>query len=244
MVKKKQVETKKPKDLKKEIEDKTFGMKNKKKSREVKKAIERINVQPKVNKKQEEEITLVQPRAPIGVDPKTIPCVYYLNKLCTKGDKCKYGHEKKKQEVVDDKKEEAPKSKLVCRFLIDAINNNELMTNWKCPDPSCKDIHKLTEVGDVEISLEEFIELKRQSVDVNYKTLTEETFNEWKIKKKKEEEVHKKKIEAMKKGTSGMDLFKERPDIFVDDEEVTEVNYNERCEEDEELIEGIKNIEL
>jgi len=35
---------------------------------------------------------IVQPKAPIGVDPKSIVCEFFKKGLCTKGDKCKYSH--------------------------------------------------------------------------------------------------------------------------------------------------------
>lgn len=236
--KKKNEKPKSAKDIKKEIEDKSFGMKNKKKSREIKKQFDKIQTSQAIEKKKkqqqedENKIILIQPKAPIGTDPKTIPCVYFLNKMCTKGDKCKYGHEKQTV-VVETAISEENKSKLVCRFLIDAINEGQLVTNWKCPDLRCKDIHKLSEAGNIEISLEEFIELKRQTLS-DEPFLTEESFKAWKEKKKKEDEIHKKKVKAMKEGLTGSDLFKANPDLFVDDEEALECDYKERNYENEE----------
>jgi hypothetical protein len=237
---KKNEKPKSAKEAKKEIEDKTFGMKNKKKSREIKKQIDKINtttaVERKMKKVQEEanRPVLVQPKAPIGTDPKTIPCVYFINKMCEKGDKCKYGHEKKVIHVIEDDKPEEPHSKLVCRFLIDAINQGHCLNTWKCPNLNCKDIHKLKEVGDIEISLEEFIELTRQTLGDELTPLTEESFKKWKDQKKLEEELHKKRVKALKEGLSGADLFKERPDVFVDDDEAADVDYKERNYSDEE----------
>ncbi|EJW02596.1 hypothetical protein EDEG_02993 [Edhazardia aedis USNM 41457] len=238
---KKNEKPKTAKEVKKEIEDKTFGMKNKKKSREVKKQIDKISTIQQVEKKKKKEeleknrIHLVQPKAPAGVDPKTIPCVYYLNQMCEKGDKCKYGHEKKliKQEIETEKVEDE-QSKLVCRFLVDAINEGQYLKNWKCPNDRCKDIHKLNEVGDTEITLEEFIELSRQTLSEKLTPLTEETFKRWKEKRKREDELHKKRVDALKKGISGTALFKERPDVFVDDEEAVDVDYKERNYKEED----------
>ncbi|KAM0673805.1 Translation machinery-associated protein 46 [Gurleya vavrai] len=232
MAQKKNEKPKSAKDQKKEIEDKMFGMKNKKKNRDLQKQIEKININEKKQKPKEERIALIQPKAPIGTDPKEIMCVYYLNKMCDKGDKCKYGHEKKKIEQIVEKEEEISKNKLVCRFLIDAINDGQLTKNWECPNVNCKDIHKLVEVGDVEISLEEFIELKRQNV-VEEDFITEESFKQWKHKKKMEDEEHKRRVKMMKEGITGSELFREKPEMFVDDEEALECDYNERNYSDE-----------
>lgn len=224
-------EQKSTKEQKKEIEDKSFGQKNKKKSRELQKQIEKINLKEKQQKQPEIKIKFVQPKAPIGTDPKDIMCVYFLNKMCDKGDKCKYGHEKKKveQKVVIEQNT----TRLVCRFLVDAINEGQMTKNWECPNRDCQDIHKLVEVGDVEISLEEFIELKRQSIEEE-ELLTEDTFKEWKERKRKENEEHKRRVKLMRDGVSGTELFKERPDMFVDDDEALECDYNERNYIDDE----------
>lgn len=228
--KKKVDKSKKPVDAKKDLEDKTFGMKNKKKNRDLKKQIEKLTVTKK--KEEPEKIKLNQPKAPIGVDPKSIMCVYYLNKMCDKGDKCKYGHEKPK--IV---KQEHAQSDLVCRFLIDALNENTYSANWVCPI-NCKDIHELKNMED-KLSLEEFIEIRRLGCEGE--PMTKEEFVEWKRKKKLEDEMHKMRVKAMKSGLTGTDLFKERPDVFVDDEEALEVDYTERNyetdEEDEEQTE-------
>ncbi|KAM0678726.1 Translation machinery-associated protein 46 [Binucleata daphniae] len=221
------------KDQKKEIEDKSFGQKNKKKSRELQKQFEKITIKEKIQKSNETTnvIKLVQPKAPIGTDPKEIMCVYYLNKMCEKGDKCKYGHEKKKiEEKIEEKKIEG---RLVCRFLIDAINQGQLTKNWECPNINCQDIHKLVEVGDVEISLEEFIELKRQSIEEE-EMLTEEVFMKWKENKKRENEEHKRRVKLMQEGVSGSELFKAKPEMFIDDEEALDCDYNERNYSEEE----------
>jgi len=98
---------------KKIVEDKTFGLKNKNKSKTVQKFIKGVQAQvgtkdrgmPPIDKKEkqkEEERkkfetdlfkpVVVQPKAPIGVDPKSILCEFFKKGICTKGDKCKYSH--------------------------------------------------------------------------------------------------------------------------------------------------------
>ncbi|KAG6506159.1 hypothetical protein ZIOFF_031477 [Zingiber officinale] len=115
------------------VEDKTFGLKNKKKSKNVQRYVQNLQqaVQPKpdaskiaVKKKKEEEaarekelndlfkIAVSQPKVPVGVDPKSIVCEYYKVGQCMKGFKCKFSHDlnvQRKGEKIDlysDKRDE------------------------------------------------------------------------------------------------------------------------------------------
>ncbi|THG05858.1 hypothetical protein TEA_015601 [Camellia sinensis var. sinensis] len=115
------------------VEDKTFGLKNKNKSKNVQKYVQSLqqNVQPKpdpsklaAKKKKEEEkarekelndlfkIAVVQPKVPVGVDPKSIVCEFYKVGQCVKGFKCKFSHDlnvQRKGEKIDiysDKRDE------------------------------------------------------------------------------------------------------------------------------------------
>jgi len=60
----------------------------------------------------------VQPKAPIGVDPKSIVCEFFKKGLCTKGDRCKYSHnleQTRKAEKIDiytDRREVGGKDEL------------------------------------------------------------------------------------------------------------------------------------
>lgn len=101
------------------VEDKTFGLKNKNKSKAVQKYVQTLQAganqsakqkrldaqQPshKEKKKAEEErkkelnalfaMAIKQPKVPAGVDPKSIVCEYYRHGQCTKGFKCKFSHD-------------------------------------------------------------------------------------------------------------------------------------------------------
>lgn len=103
----------------KAVEDKTFGLKNKNKSKTVQKYVQ--NLQQSVSqaqkqaastdpraaakKKKEEEaarekelndifrVAISQPKVPLGVDPKSIVCEFYRRGQCTKGFKCKFSHD-------------------------------------------------------------------------------------------------------------------------------------------------------
>ncbi|XP_021289984.1 zinc finger CCCH domain-containing protein 11-like [Herrania umbratica] len=107
------------------VEDKTFGLKNKNKSKNVQKYVQNLkqSVQPKPDaskvaqkKKKEEEkakdkelndlfkIAVTQPKVPVGVDPKSILCEFYKVGQCAKGFKCKFSHDlnvQRKGEKID-----------------------------------------------------------------------------------------------------------------------------------------------
>lgn len=107
------------------VEDKTFGLKNKNKSKSVQKYVQALkqNVQPKLDpkkvdakKKKEEEkakekelndlfkVAVSQPKVPVGVDPKSILCEFFKVGQCAKGFKCKFSHDlnvQRKGEKID-----------------------------------------------------------------------------------------------------------------------------------------------
>ncbi|XP_013664355.1 zinc finger CCCH domain-containing protein 21-like [Brassica napus] len=117
----------------KQVEDKTFGLKNKNKSKNVQKYVQSLkqSVQPKpdaskvaAKKKKEEEkareqelnelfkVAISQPKVPVGVDPKSILCEFFKHGQCQKGFKCKFSHDlniQRKGEKIDiysDKRDE------------------------------------------------------------------------------------------------------------------------------------------
>lgn len=99
----------------KKIEDKTFGLKNKKKSKNVQNYIKEVSAQVKgsqsngpkkveMSKKKMKELkdaqmadlfkaAITQPKVPNGVDPKSIVCEFFKHNCCTKGLKCKFAHD-------------------------------------------------------------------------------------------------------------------------------------------------------
>lgn len=107
------------------VEDKTFGLKNKNKSKNVQKYVQSLkqSVQPRpdstqvaVKKKKEEEkarekelndlfkVAVTQPKVPVGVDPKSILCEFFKAGQCQKGFKCKFSHDlniQRKGEKID-----------------------------------------------------------------------------------------------------------------------------------------------
>jgi len=93
------------------IEDKTFGLKNKNKSKQVQKYVQNVTNNVKggkqddpAKKKQEEKDKLereklerdifkpVAQKIPVGVDPKSMLCEFFKKGMCAKGDKCKFSH--------------------------------------------------------------------------------------------------------------------------------------------------------
>lgn len=125
-VSKKQVQ----KEAKQLIEDKTFGLKNKNKSRKVQEYVQQVqkNVNNKakmmleqnkpkqctaeqVKAQKEEERkqqqiallrqTLKQPKVPPGDDPKSYMCIYFQYGCCDKGDKCRFSHGEKPKVMTE-----------------------------------------------------------------------------------------------------------------------------------------------
>ena len=107
------------KKAKPSVDDKTFGMKNKK-GGQAKRQIAQLQAQAKTNKSPEEKkkeaekeqkakekaaaeaakaeaAELFKPvqvqRVPFGVDPKTVLCQFFKNGHCDKGKKCKFSHD-------------------------------------------------------------------------------------------------------------------------------------------------------
>ncbi|EOB13842.1 Zinc finger CCCH domain-containing protein 15 [Nosema bombycis CQ1] len=241
---KQEITQKNLKEMIKELEDKVQQARSKKIKDPLLRQIASLKIKEVELRKEKEaekasKTKAVIQKIPVGADPKTVICQNFINKCCKEGDKCRFSHENIKKK--DEKAESDDTPRQVCRFLIDAINSNEFTSDWVCPFPKCKDIHKLIDLkGDehTELSLEEYLELSRQSLGDNLTPVTEQTFKEWKEKKLKEEEIHRKKVQALASGPKGLELFESKPEMFCDDEEAGDVDYNERCysEEEEEVF--------
>ncbi|KAE9010958.1 hypothetical protein PR003_g15348 [Phytophthora rubi] len=101
----------------KSLEDKTFGLKNKKKSKNVQKYIQEVTKQVKGSnsradrlkeqeakrkkdaKAEQENLkslfaaAITQPKVPPGTDPKSVLCAFFKAGVCTKGTRCKFSHD-------------------------------------------------------------------------------------------------------------------------------------------------------
>lgn len=168
--------------------------------------------------------------------------------------------EKKLEEVVNKKHGEAEKKKaktqIVCKYFLDAIENNKYGWFWVCPNgDGCMYRHALPpgfvlkkdkkkEEKEEEISLEELIENERAALGPNVTRITLETFLAWKKRKRQEkvdramEEMEKKKAD-FKAGkslvVSGREVFEFRPELVDDDDdEADDSRYANEEEEGEE----------
>ncbi|EPR78349.1 hypothetical protein SLOPH_1661 [Spraguea lophii 42_110] len=207
-VKKKKVE-KSAKELKKELEEKSYGQKNKKGSQALKKQLLKLDQAEKHQR--------------IKKDNKA-----------EKAKQAKLDKENKKADVEQVTPVEVPRSKLVCRFLIDALNKN--VTDYKCPI-NCPDIHSLKEVtNDVELSLEEYIELSRLNISTST-PMTEEEFLRWRKKKDMEDKMHSLRVKALSENKTGTSLFCSNPEIFEyecdEEEDVEDIDYKARNESED-----------
>ncbi|KAK4180339.1 hypothetical protein QBC36DRAFT_375169 [Triangularia setosa] len=117
-------------DAKKIVEDKTFGMKNKKgsaaqktiahlqssmrsagsaeqKKKEAEKAAREREKKAAEDAKREAELLLNKPaqiqKVPFGVDPKTVLCIFFKKGNCEKGKKCKFSHDLEVERKVEKK---------------------------------------------------------------------------------------------------------------------------------------------
>ncbi|KAL1972910.1 hypothetical protein VTN31DRAFT_6452 [Thermomyces dupontii] len=142
-----------PKKKKTTVEDKTFGMKNKK-GGVARKQIAQLQAQQKNNKTAEEKrkeaekarraaekkaaeearkeaAELFKPvqtqKVPFGVDPKTVVCIFFKQGNCDKGKKCKFSHDLS-VERKSEKKDIYSDSRDAQQQDID--KKNDTMDNW------------------------------------------------------------------------------------------------------------------
>lgn len=296
--KKPQEPSKKADQKKKEkiIEDKTFGLKNKKGAKNQKyiqqvqhqvkfgnQSVKKAEVLKTTDKKKEEkkkEIdelnNLFKPvtvqKIDKGADPKSVLCAFYKQGQCTKGDKCKFSHdlslerksekrnvyvdardieedgmenwdEEKLKEVVEKKHGESdrrmPKTDIICKYFLDALENNKYGWFWECPNSASKCHYrhalppgfvlkkdKKKEEKKEEISIEDLVEKERAQLGHNLTRITFDTFQAWKKKKLSEKREKQKKEEDRKRaefkagrsvGLSGRDMFTFRPELADED---------------------------
>lgn len=130
----------KAKALQQKAVDKTFGLKNKNKSKKVQEHIRQVTAQvdggrnlkkEAENKRKAEEkkaaeqakkeaaalFGIVQPKVPFGVDPKSVLCEFFKAGVCNKGPKCKFSHDPNvgrkdaKKDLYVDAREQAREEK-------------------------------------------------------------------------------------------------------------------------------------
>ncbi|XP_051564804.1 zinc finger CCCH domain-containing protein 15 [Myxocyprinus asiaticus] len=178
--------------------------------------------------------------------------------------------EKKLEEVVNKKHGEAEKKKaktqIVCKYFLDAIENNKYGWFWVCPGggDNCMYRHALPvgfvlkkdkkkeEKNEEEISLEDLIETERSALGANVTRITLETFLAWKKSKrqeklaKAEEDMERKKADfkaGRAFGVSGREVFEFRPELVDDDdEEADDTKYaTDDDDDDDELSNQVED---
>ncbi|KAM8933704.1 zinc finger CCCH domain-containing protein 15 [Pelodytes ibericus] len=177
--------------------------------------------------------------------------------------------EKKLEEVVNQKHGEAekkkPKTEIVCRFFLDAIEGNKYGWFWVCPGggDTCIYRHALPpgfvlkkdkkkEEKDNEISLEDLIERERAALGPNVTRITLESFLAWKRRKrqdriiKEEEDMERRKADfkaGKSLGVSGREVFEFRPELVDDDDaEADDTQYTMEDEDDDDEVDHTNNI--
>ncbi|XP_006037076.1 zinc finger CCCH domain-containing protein 15, partial [Alligator sinensis] len=180
--------------------------------------------------------------------------------------------EKKLEEVVNKKHGEAekkkPKTQIVCKYFLDAIENNKYGWFWVCPGggDNCMYRHALPpgfvlkkdkkkEEKQEEISLEDLIERERAALGPNVTKITLESFLAWK-KRKRQEKIDKAEQDMERRKAdfkagkalviSGREVFEFRPELVdADDEEADDTQYSQGPSEDEvEEPEKVNDIDL
>lgn len=297
------------------IEDKTFGLKNKKGNKNQKfvaqvenqvrnnnTRMDLVRQQEAAKKKEKDELldiaNLLKPveqKVAKDVDPKSLLCVFFKQGLCGKGAKCKFSHDlavaqktakknlyadsrevekdeetnenwdsDKLNEVVNKKNKNKHMIDIVCKYFLEAVENNKYGWFWECPNggEKCQYRHCLPEgyvlkkerkameqQKEDEISIEELVEKERAALSSkNLTKLTLQTFIAWKKKKlrerkEKEEADLKEKKEKIKSGKhngmSGRDLFLYDANLVNnDDDEAGDIEMEkEEVDENEKVFE-------
>ncbi|KAI6657006.1 Zinc finger CCCH domain-containing protein 15 [Oopsacas minuta] len=135
------------------------------------------------------------------------------------------------------------KTTIICKYFLDAVERSLYGWFWTCPNgPTCKYRHALPPgyilqrekkameaQKEDELSIEELVEKQRAALSSKDSTLvTEESFNIWKMQKRKEAEIKSIQESAKKKenfktgktaGVTGREMFSFNPDMVIEDDE-------------------------
>ncbi|XP_034810514.1 zinc finger CCCH domain-containing protein 15 isoform X3 [Pan paniscus] len=245
--------SKKAEQKKKEkiIEDKTFGLKNKKGAKQ-QKFIKAVTHQVKFGQQNPRQVAQSEAEKKLKKDDKKKE-LQELNELFKpvvaaqkiSKDTMDNWDEKKLEEVVNKKHGEAekkkPKTQIVCKHFLEAIENNKYGWFWVCPGGGdiCMYRHALPpgfvlkkdkkkEEKEDEISLEDLIERERSALGPNVTKITLESFLAWK-KRKRQEKIDKLEQDMERRKAdfkagkalviSGREVFEFRPELVNDDDE-------------------------
>lgn len=169
--------------------------------------------------------------------------------------------EKEKKEKKEKSTTAAPER--ICKYYIDALKTGKHNPKWVCPIGSaCQDKHSppegysLKDAFEEDITIEEYIEVERAKLPEKQMPMTAELFERWKKEREQQKIRDEKEKEKIKEGNirlgkilpSGKDLFVYKPDLFVDDEEAMECDYNAREEEeigsDESIAQDLQSLKV
>ncbi|GBB95577.1 hypothetical protein RclHR1_02570011 [Rhizophagus clarus] len=150
----------------------------------------------------------------------------------------KWDQEKLEQVVKSKQGNPKTTTDIVCKYFLEAIENQKYGWFWECPNGGKKCMYrhalppgfvlktkaqkKAEEEGEDQITIEEFLETERHKLGSNLTPVTLESFTEWKknrkAKQEAEEELKRSAKEAAFKagkaqGMSGRDLFTFNPDL-------------------------------
>ncbi|OMO81060.1 hypothetical protein COLO4_23774 [Corchorus olitorius] len=212
------------------VEDKTFGLKNKNKSKNVQKYVQNLQ-------------QAVQPKP----DPSKVAAKRKGEKIDIYSDKrdqdtMEDWDQEMLEKVVESKKTEYNQNKpteIVCKYFLEAVEKKQYGWFWVCPNGG-KDCHyrhalppgyvlksqmkALLEEESEKIPVEEEIENERSKL-ISSTPMTTELFMQWKKKKVDEREASlaaKQAERAKNDRMSGRELFLADASLFVDDAEAYE----------------------
>ncbi|KAJ7650450.1 hypothetical protein FB45DRAFT_887987 [Roridomyces roridus] len=200
------------------------------------------------------------------VDKKNLYADSREEKLADTMDK--WDQEKLAQVVLSKAGNPRTTTDIVCKFFIQAIEDQKFGWFWECPNgEACQYRHALppgfvlkSERKALEeankakvISIEEFLEVERHKLGSNLTPVTPETFAKWKKtrmdKKEAEQEAMRKAKETQNAagknvGMSGKDLFEYNPEWFQDedgeDEDWDLAKYRREKEEEDQAAEAMR----
>ncbi|GFS69682.1 zinc finger CCCH domain-containing protein 15 [Nephila pilipes] len=227
------------------IEDKTFGLKNKKGAKN-QKFIQQVQHQVKSGNQSARKVF----ESLLFLFGSTL-CLSKLSSLefdsarnSSIFDSMENWGEAKLLEVVEKKHGEndrkIPKTDIICKYFLDALENSKYGWFWECPNGANKCIYrhalppgfvlkkdKKKEEKSEEISIEDLVETQRARLGSNLTRITYESFQLWKKKKLRERQEKNRKEEDRKRaefkagrhvGLSGRDMFTFNPDMAADDQ--------------------------
>lgn len=236
------------------IEDKTFGLKNKKKSKQVQKYIQNVTANVKNSTGKSAEQLKAEKKAQKLAKMQADEELRALFNEALDGSgglkKQKTKKEKQKEQEASVKKVDKDKDALMkdYPFIADEMLAMTGMLNDMSPEELDRELAAFKATGVSEkLTLEQIIELERAKMRAEGRTgtpVTEDSLARWKADRaEKRRLANMAKVEAelkKKKGGKGLavltgkDLFAYNQSLFVDDEEADAEKYERQSDDDQE----------